>query len=55
MGINWGPTPHLSNPSVPPPCPQCNSTDVEIIGRSPSTNMLWLLCRSCGHVWSLVN
>ena len=55
MGIHWGPTPLLSNPNVPSPCPLCTSIDVEVIGRSRSTNLLWLLCRACGHLWSLVN
>lgn len=52
MGIIWSPRSHASDRAVDSqPCPHCGNGDVEVFGKSIATQITWLLCRVCGHIW----
>jgi len=48
----------LSNPKLQPQpqpqpkrdCPKCGSPRVDVVGRSQSPAMLYIVCRACGYM-----
>jgi hypothetical protein len=57
MTIDWGPQPGSDEEATLPRagalkrCPNCRHPEIDVFGKSAVSQITWLMCRACGHVW----